>query len=190
MATLAPYHIISYATLLGTSLFQTFVNTKVCYSELPKSAFTTLQKRLFPIYFRCQTFLLVLTAVTFPPHGPASLLREKLDWIPFAVAGLTAMTNLFIYGPKTRQAMIDRIHQGMLPPPPRTRMELSVTDARALAETRDAKRPGAVDEPSPDMHAVRRRFSVNHAMSIHLNIISIVAMLWYGIRLASRLNSS
>ncbi|OHE91652.1 hypothetical protein CORC01_13042 [Colletotrichum orchidophilum] len=127
MTTLAPYHIISYATLLGTSLFQTF---------------------------------------TFPPSGPASLFKAKSDWIPVMVAGITSLANLLIYGPKTRQAMIDRTHQ----------------------ETRDAKRPGDVDEPSPDMVAVRRRFSINHAMSIHLNLIAIAAMLWYGFRLASRIH--
>ncbi|KAF0329914.1 hypothetical protein GQ607_002681 [Colletotrichum asianum] len=166
MATLlAPCHIISYATLLGTTLFQTFVNTKVCHNELPKTAFTTLQKRLFPIYFRCQSILLVVTALTFPPSGPASLLKDKRDWIPFAIAGVTAILNLFIYGPRTKQAMIDRIHQ----------------------ETRDAKQPDAVDEISPDMQACRRRFSRNHAMSIHLNLISIFAMVWYGVRLASLL---
>ncbi|KAK1852956.1 hypothetical protein CCHR01_04401 [Colletotrichum chrysophilum] len=115
MATLlAPCHIISYATLLGTTLFQTFVNTKVCYNELPKTAFTTLQKRLFPIYFRCQSILLVVTALTFPPSGPASLLKDKRDWVAFAIAGITAILNLFIYGPRTKQAMIDRIHQGKL----------------------------------------------------------------------------
>ncbi|KAF6812277.1 hypothetical protein CSOJ01_05266 [Colletotrichum sojae] len=167
MATLlAPIHIISYATLLGTSLFQTFVNTKVCYTELPKSAFTTLQKRLFPIYFRCQSALLILTALTFPPAGPASLFKNKGDWILFAIAAVTAMTNLFIYGPRTKRAMIERIHQ----------------------ETRDAKRPDAVDEVSPDMQACRRQFSVSHAMSIHLNIVTIVTMLWYGVRLGSRLS--
>lgn len=117
MATLlAPCHIISYATLLGTTLFQTFVNTKVCHNELPKTAFTTLQKRLFPIYFRCQSILLVVTALTFPPSGPASLLKDKRDWVPFAIAGVTAILNLFIYGPRTKQAMIDRIHQGHIEP--------------------------------------------------------------------------
>ncbi|WQF86061.1 hypothetical protein CDEST_11075 [Colletotrichum destructivum] len=166
LTTLAPYHLLSYATLLGTSLFQTFVNTKICYTELPRSAFTTLQKRLFPVYFRCQALLLVLTAATFPPYGPASLLRDRRDWIPFAAIGLTTMANLFTYGPRTRQAMIDRTHQ----------------------ETRDAKRPDGVEEPSPDMRAVKRRFSMNHAMSIHLNLIGLFGMVWYGVRLASRLN--
>ncbi|KAK1594235.1 uncharacterized protein LY79DRAFT_512871 [Colletotrichum navitas] len=167
MTNIAPYHVISYATLLGTSLFQTFVNTKICYSELPRSSFTTLQKRLFPVYFRCQAVLLALTAITFPPYGPSSLLLEKRDWTPLAITGLTTIANLFIYGPKTRKAMIDRAHQ---------------------AETRDAKRPDAVDEPSPDMNAVRRRFSFTHAMSIHLNLIGIFGMVWYGVRLASKLN--
>ncbi|EFQ31016.1 uncharacterized protein GLRG_06160 [Colletotrichum graminicola M1.001] len=166
MANIAFCHVIPYATLLGTSLFQTFVNTKSCHSELPRSAFTTLQKRLFPVYFRCQAVLLVLTAITFPPYGPSSLLLEKRDWAPLAIVGLTTVANLFIYGPKTRQAMIDRVHQ----------------------ETRDAKRPDAVDEPSPDMNAVKRLFSFSHAMSIHLNIIGIFGMVWYGGRLASKLN--
>ncbi|UQC76161.1 major facilitator superfamily transporter [Colletotrichum lupini] len=77
ITTLTPYHIISYGTLLGTSLFQTFINTKICYLELPKSAFTTLQKRLFPIYFRYQALLLVLTVLTFSPHSPTSLFKVK-----------------------------------------------------------------------------------------------------------------
>lgn len=112
MTTLAPYHIISYGTLLGTSLFQTFINTKICFLELPKSAFTTLQKRLFPIYFRCQALLLVLTVLTFPPHGPTSLFKVKSNWIPLMVAGITSLANLLVYGPRSRQAMIDRTHQG------------------------------------------------------------------------------
>ncbi|KAK1993236.1 hypothetical protein LX36DRAFT_693818 [Colletotrichum falcatum] len=166
MTNVAPYHTISYAILLGTSVFQTFVNAKICHSQLPRSAFTTLQKRLFPVYFRCQAVLLVLTVVTFPPDGPLSLLRQKRDWIPLATAGLTTIANLFVFGPTTRQAMIGRIHQ----------------------ETRDAKRPGAVDEPSPDMNAVRRRFSFSHAMSIHLNLVGIFGLVWYGISLASKLH--
>ncbi|KAL7620572.1 hypothetical protein AAE478_009567 [Parahypoxylon ruwenzoriense] len=109
---LAPLHILSYSTLLGAELYQTFVMTKVCYQALPKSAFTTLQKRVFPIYFRGQTLLLLLAAITIPPHGPLTLQANKGNWIPFAIAGGTAFLNLMIYGPRTRQIMVDRIHQG------------------------------------------------------------------------------
>jgi hypothetical protein len=85
---LAPYHMISYSTLLGTTLYQTFVVTKVGYQALPISAFSTLQKRLFPIYFRSQSLLLLCTALTIPPIGPVSLIQKKADWIPLAFAAL------------------------------------------------------------------------------------------------------
>lgn len=110
--SLAPFHLLFYSTLLGTELYQTFVNTKVCYIALPRSAFTTLQKRIFPIYFRGQTALLFLSAITFPPHGPLSLVQRKADWIPFAVASLTAVLNCLVYGPRTQKAMVDCVHQG------------------------------------------------------------------------------
>ena len=112
VGNLAPFHLLSFSALLGTELYQTFIVTKVTFNELPRTAFTTLQKRLFPIYFQGQTLLLFLSAVTFPPHGPFSLVQHKGDWIPFAVAGVTSALNLILYGPRTRQTMIDRIHQG------------------------------------------------------------------------------
>lgn len=110
---LMPYHVIIYGTLLGTTLYQTFVVTKVCYHALPMSAFTTLQKRIFPVYFRFQTLLLLFTALTVPPIGPMSLIQNKRDWIPLAFANTMAGLNLVIYGPRTQKTMIDRTHQGM-----------------------------------------------------------------------------
>jgi hypothetical protein len=109
---LAPYHLLFYSTLLGTTLYQTFVNTKICYLALPRSAFTTLQKRLFPIYFITQTTLIILSAITFPPHSLSSLVRHKADWIPYAVATTTAVLNLGVFGPRTGRAMVDCVHQG------------------------------------------------------------------------------
>lgn len=108
-----PLHLLSFSTLLGTELYQTFVITKVAYNALPRTAFTSLQKQLFPIYFQSQSLLLFLTAVTFPPSGPLGIIQHKGDWIPFSVAGVTAVLNLLVYGPRTRQSMIDRIHQGI-----------------------------------------------------------------------------
>ncbi|KAI1383938.1 uncharacterized protein F4822DRAFT_56018 [Hypoxylon trugodes] len=164
---LAPLHLLSYSALLGTELYQTFIVTKVCYQELPRSAFTTLQKRIFPLYFRGQSLLLLLTAATIPPYGPFTLQASKGNWIPFVIAGVTALLNLTVYGPRTRKIMIDRIHQ----------------------ETRDGTKSTGIDvELSDDMRAFNRSFSRNHAMSIHLNLISIGAMAWWGWKLASRLD--
>jgi hypothetical protein len=111
---MAPIHLLTYSTLLGTELYQSFVMTKVAYQALPRSAFTSLQKRVFPIYFRSQSLLLILVAATLPPCGPISLIRKKSNWIPLVVVGSTAVLNLIVYGPRTQKLMIERIHQGIL----------------------------------------------------------------------------
>jgi hypothetical protein len=55
-------------------------------------------------------------------------------------------------------------------------------------ETRDSRKPDAGNEMSEDMRLLNRAFSKAHAMSIHLNLITIGATLWYGWRLASKLD--
>ncbi|KAF2439043.1 hypothetical protein P171DRAFT_422601 [Karstenula rhodostoma CBS 690.94] len=152
---LAPAHLFAYATLLGTQLYQSFVMVKVAYQGLPPEAFTTLQKNVFPVYFCGQSALLILTAITFP-HGPLALAKKKGDCIPFVVAGATAFLNLAVYGPRTSRLMMRR---------------------RVLANRHEdaVKLHGGRELPE-----VNRAFSRNHAMSIHLNIITIGATLWYG----------
>lgn len=114
VTSLTPSHLLFYSTLLGTELYQSFVVTKVAFIALPRSAFTTLQKKIFPIYFRGQAALLFLTAVTIPPSGVFSIVQHKADWVPFAIAGVTCILNSVVYGPRVRKAMIDRIHQGTI----------------------------------------------------------------------------
>jgi hypothetical protein len=109
---LAPIHLLAYSSLVGTQLYQTFVMTKVSYQALPRSAFTTLQKRLFPFYFQSQSLLLLCVAATALPRGPISLLEAKTSWISFLVAGATAALNMLVYGPRTKDMMVERIHQG------------------------------------------------------------------------------
>ena len=86
--------------------------TKICFNALPMSAFTTLQKRVFPAYFRLQSLLLLLIAATHPPHGPLSLAVAPGDLVPLALGGAMAALNLIVYGPRTQETMVERIHQG------------------------------------------------------------------------------
>ncbi|KAK7425756.1 hypothetical protein QQZ08_007731 [Neonectria magnoliae] len=163
-SVVAPIHLLSFSALLGSQLYQSFVVTKVAFATLPRAAYVNFQKRIFPVYFRGQALLLFLTAVTFPPQGPLSLVQHKSDWIPFAVSGATAALNFLVYGPRTRALMLDRAQQGTL----------------------DAKVTG-LDGPSPEMALLKRKFSRAHAMCIHLNLVSMGALFWYTWRLASRL---
>lgn len=105
-----PFHLLSFAALLGTELYQSFVITKVVFRALPRPAFIGLQKQLFPIYFKTQSVLLLLTLVTVPPWGPLSLISNNANLIPLVLASITAALNLFVYGPRARKAMLDRFH--------------------------------------------------------------------------------
>lgn len=87
--------------------------TSICYQALPMSAFTTLQKRVFPAYFRIQNILFLLTAVTYPPYGPYSLVKNSTgDTVTLIFASAMALLNLTVFGPRTQEAMVSRIHQG------------------------------------------------------------------------------
>lgn len=108
VASLAPYHLLSYSTLLGMSFYQSFIVVKVVHRALPGRAFVTLQGRLFPIYFQLQTLYLFFTAATFPPYGPISLLKDPASAVLFSLAGVGTLLNSFVYGPRTRQSMIER----------------------------------------------------------------------------------
>ncbi|KAK0615369.1 hypothetical protein B0T17DRAFT_511140 [Bombardia bombarda] len=185
IANLAPYHLLIYSTLLGTELYQTFVVTKICFTALPRPAFIALQKRLFPVYFQAQSTLLVLAAVTFPPGGVASLARGgKSGWVPFVVAGVTAGLNLLVYGPRTRKVMLERA--GFLETRDGVRRSRGNGDGDGDGEGGG----GRLGEQGAEMQKLNRAFSTTHAMSIHLNLISVVAMVFYGWRLALRLDVS
>jgi hypothetical protein len=113
LATLAaPIHLLSYSYLIGMQFYQSFIIVKTVHRTLPRPAFTTLQARLFPIYFRLQSILLLLTALTFPPYGPVSLLSDRLALVSLSIAGTTAGLNLFVHGPRTRAAMLEKAGQG------------------------------------------------------------------------------
>jgi hypothetical protein len=184
-AVLPPLHLLAYSTLLGTTLYQTFIVTKITFDALPRSAFTTLQRKLFPAYFRCQAGLLVLTALTVP-RGVVEQYSPVMAWVPFAIAGISCALNVVVFGPGTQRVMVERIHQGKF-----VRLSLGpsemMADFHSAIETREGGRKPADAEVSLEMQKLNRAFRRQHAMSIHLNLLCIGAMLWWGVRLASRL---
>ena len=157
--------------------------TKVCFEALPRSAFTTLQKRLFPIYFRMQFAAIALTAITYPPRSLLSLLRGRWDLVPLPLAAATSLLNLTIYEPRARAAMIKRIHQGKYAGP----LLYMILAETTCVETIDGRKHDAATI-SLEMAVRKREFSRSHAMCIHINLMTICAMTWYGIRLAGRLS--
>ncbi|KAJ5586730.1 uncharacterized protein N7459_002495 [Penicillium hispanicum] len=162
VGNLLPYHLLSYGALLGTELYQSFVNTKICFQALPMREFIALQKRLFPVYFGCQVSLAALTAATRPPYSILSLARDLWGAAPLAVVLVTGSLNWFVFGPRTTTASLVR---------------------RALHENQE----NSANADDGKVHRANRNFARNHAMSIHLNAIALVATIWYGFSLSSSL---
>lgn len=65
----------------------------------------------------------------------------------------------------------------------------AVTMGSWANEIADAKEKQQGDQPDDEgkVHRANKAFSFNHAMSIHLNAISLVATIWYGFTLSSYL---
>ena len=55
-----------------------------------------------------------------------------------------------------------------------------------ITETRDGRKYNDPEVMSDEMKAKKRAFSKAHAMSIHINLMTIAATVWYGFRLSSR----
>ena len=113
---LGPAHILLYGTLLGTVFFQSFCGGIIAYNVLPRPQFSSLQQKIFPVYFAIQTALPAVLALTYPgannPLGTASSLQgmvaEPNRWsvlVPIAAMFVSGLANLLYLGPETTRIM-------------------------------------------------------------------------------------
>jgi hypothetical protein len=183
---LAPLHLLTYSTLLGTQLYQTFLLNNLSYRVLPRPAFTTLQRRLFPVYFRAQVLLLCLAALTLPPHGLRSVAGDMYTCVALGFAGMSAGMNWGVYGPRLDGVVARQIQMGMFlfglgEKRKRRRGVVAVADVCVARRQTDEKYDVGEAEK-----VLRKAFHRAHAMCIHLNIVTICATVWYGWRLAMK----
>ena len=124
------YHILTYGTLLGSNLFQTFLAGPIAFTCLPRPQFSTLQQKIFPPYFSFQTVLPLVLALTWPGEKVAGAIgvgsvRKDAGWrglmeegnlwtalLPIGIMFGTSLANLFVLGPATTKVMRERKHQG------------------------------------------------------------------------------
>ncbi|KAK3379377.1 hypothetical protein B0T24DRAFT_611611 [Lasiosphaeria ovina] len=176
----APYHILSYGTLLGTTFFHTFVGGIVSFQVLTRPQFAALMAKIFPIYFSMQTALPVVLALTYPATGtvlggasPSGGIAGVMDpvnrWgvlVPIAAVFLTGLANLAVVGPATTQCM----------------------DERRLLQKKDGKKSYDAPPHSKQMEALNKKFSILHGVSSLLNLVSFIASVVYGFTLSSWLD--
>ncbi|EFX02826.1 hypothetical protein CMQ_2755 [Grosmannia clavigera kw1407] len=174
LSGLGSYHLLSWGTLIGTQLYQTFVMTKLAYVYLPRPQFMSLQKKAFPVPFGVALALSLTTALTYPAGSVVGLMAtgspNRRDLFFLSVSLGMSLLNLLVFGPRTISALVQRNHQ-------------ETHDNLKLASSVDLPR----DKLTTDMYRAKRAFSTNHAMSIHLNLIGLFATIAYGLSLSSRI---
>ncbi|KAH3939303.1 hypothetical protein HBH70_231240 [Parastagonospora nodorum] len=154
----ATYHLLSYGTLIGSTIFQSFIGGVTAYRALPRAQFSSLQKAIFPPYFVLQTAAPIFLWVTYPRSllSPASVDKSNAWLIGTMFA--TGLLNLVYVGPETTRVMGERKHQ----------------------ETRDGKKSWDQGPHSEEMQRLNKKFGVLHGVSTLVNLLGLGAMVWYG----------
>lgn len=177
LLSLAPYHVLSYGTLLGSQVFQSFIGGVMAYRTLARPQFSALQQGIFPVYFTMQTALPVILALTYPGErdalgvGPSSVSGVLLDkhrvntLLPLATILFTSLANLLIVGPATTKIMHQRKHQ----------------------ETREGKKSYDPPPHSKEMTRLNKSFARMHGISSLLNLAGLLGTVFYGVTLAERI---
>ncbi|KAJ9207366.1 hypothetical protein DTO164E3_640 [Paecilomyces variotii] len=177
MVDLGPFHILSYGTLLGVEVFQSFIGGIVSFRVLPRPQFSLLQSHIFPIYFSLQTALPVVAALTYPGektllgNGPSSLAgvlapENRLSTLlPLATVFITGLTNLAFLGPQT----------------------VNIMEERKKQEAIDGKKSYDPAPHSKEMLALNKRFGKLHGYSTLVNLAAILATISYGYVLGKRI---
>ncbi|KAI0098968.1 hypothetical protein F4776DRAFT_526752 [Hypoxylon sp. NC0597] len=175
--SLAPYHVLSYGTLLGTQVFHTFINSVTSFRVLERPQFAILQRELFPVYFGIQTVGPVILALTYPgsrsslfgiPSSFAGVFHESSRWgvlVPLGTIFATGLLNLAYLLPETNK----------------------ITALRRQQEKKDGK---ASYDPAPhskEMTALNKQFGKIHGISSLANLVTLLATVVYGIHLSTRL---
>ncbi|KZZ96261.1 hypothetical protein AAP_01034 [Ascosphaera apis ARSEF 7405] len=173
---LAPAHILSYGTLLGTTVFETFVASIISFKKLERPTFAMLQNHMFPVYFGMQSALPVVIALTYPglrtvvhnvSPGIAGVLDEtvrKNTLVPLATIFVTGVANLFCLMPKAKAIKAQRL-------------QLEAVEGKSQYEP----------PVSPAMDKLNKSFRRVHGFSTAFNLISLIATVAYGVTLSRRI---
>lgn len=164
----------------------------VAFRALPRPQFATLQTAIFPVYFSMQTALPLVVALTASRGGQAlgisGLLAPENRYntlLPMATVAITGLINMFVLRPLTVKTMRERKHQG-------GSLGNSMSRSTGLEltyciETRDGKKSYDAPPHSKEMVALNKKFGRIHGLSSLVNLVSLIATVWYGAVMSKRL---
>lgn len=156
LGSIAPYHVLLYSVLFGSTTYQSFYSGIVAFKTLPYDQFSALQARIFPPYFGFQAAASTLLLLT-PPFkfvGVAATLAQA----SLGTAAVGSLANILWLGPKTRRVMASR-------------------KAQEGVEGKSCKDPTV----SNDMKVLNKEFGKIHGLSVLFNMGSFLGLMLYGV---------
>lgn len=159
LKTAAPYHLLLYSLLFGTTTYQSFFSGIVAYRVLPVKEFSNLQSHVFPTYFRFQTIGSAIL-LALPPVAPTPAFYTALG-----ISFVTGFINAVFLGPLSNRIKAKRDEQ----------MEI---------EGKSYKDPTASDT----IKQLNKQFGKTHGFSVILNMITFGSLVYYGVLLTALLS--
>jgi hypothetical protein len=159
LKTAAPYHLLLYSVLFGTTTYQSFYNGIIAYRALPLKEFGNLQARIFPTYFRFQAIGSAIL-LALPPVSPV----PTAFYVALGLSFATGAVNALFLGPLSNRIKAKR-------------------DEQMDIEGKSYKDPTASDT----MKALNKQFGQTHGISVSLNMITFGSLLYYGVLLTALL---
>lgn len=156
LGSIAPYHVLLYSLVFGTTTFQSFFNGIVAFKTLPYEHFGALQAKIFPPYFAFQTGASLLLLLSPPVAFASSVVLAKN--VALGAAFLGGAVNSGYLSGKTRQLMARRREQIAL-------------------EGKPHNDPTASDA----MKAINKDFGKIHGLSVLFNLGTFLGLVAYGV---------
>ncbi|CEQ39251.1 SPOSA6832_00784 [Sporobolomyces salmonicolor] len=169
-----PYNLI-LGTVLGSSLWHSFIGGTTAYGTLPRQQFGNLQARLFPKFFALQSAASLALLDFYRRSGRLSR-DDKNVWLLGAMA-IAGVVNWLVVGPwtsgKWRRRACDqatKAQEGSI-----TDLDVAhVHDIRVMKKRHRRERiegkAYSDADVSPEMKSLNKRFGILHGVSSLLNL--------------------
>lgn len=158
LKTIAPYHVLLYSSLFGSTAYQTFYAGIVAYRVLPMKYFGLLQNKLLGNFFYFQTAASLMLLVTVPFR------MQVGSALSLSLSLFTSILNSAVLLPINRR----------------------IKEKRQIAcakEGKDFRDPTASDY----IKELNRDFAKAHTLSLGADLVGFLALLCYGVNLVAQL---
>ncbi|ODV95151.1 hypothetical protein PACTADRAFT_49897 [Pachysolen tannophilus NRRL Y-2460] len=153
--TIAPYHVLFYSFVFGSTAFHSYISAPIAFKTLARKDFAILQNKIFPGYFLAQGISPIIIGLT----APYALSTAALTFL--GISSISGMINYFYILPTTQKIKEARF-----------KLEAE-EESRGISHNKNI-------EPTPQMKELNKQFGRIHGASLLFNFFSFVAITAYG----------